>query len=159
MTSPKLPWRRAMPTVRAPPTASGTHIGGRSLATSSPTCDVPRKSICLLGCHNGARTTMLRLAASNSRRERGWWMGSLEIQILPALSCMFMRSSSSSYFCDDGCGSSEGPQSVLWIRCLSEACLVVSLRAQADYGAQLSPRPDRAQVLDEFVRVQEGKTS
>lgn len=42
MTSPRLPCRRAIPSVKTTPTASGTHIGGRSLVTSSPTCHVGR---------------------------------------------------------------------------------------------------------------------
>lgn len=39
MTSPKLPCKRLIPAVSATPNASGTHIGGRSLLTISPTCN------------------------------------------------------------------------------------------------------------------------
>lgn len=38
ITSPRLPCKRLMPTVSTTPIASGTHIGGNSLLTISPTC-------------------------------------------------------------------------------------------------------------------------
>lgn len=55
MTSPRLPCRRAMPSVRTTPTASGTHIGGRLLVTSSPTCHVRCAFDLCVGRHNGVK--------------------------------------------------------------------------------------------------------
>lgn len=63
MTSPKLPCNRLMPIVRTAPTASGTHIGGRSLLTTSPTC---RAFDCV------SETDVFHRCSTTRRYRRGW---------------------------------------------------------------------------------------